>query len=198
MTPNKPTIAQEARVMISAPLSKVDVAFELIARLAETITYNAEAMNKLVERVDELEKLVPHESVSETPEEGEYLEVLLKQGANKVRCVKAESNAYIVNKVYVVERRAEDGTKFVRNEQGVECGMSSSQFVVWYTTIQVCSVVQQSVPKNECAEQSFKLDFYGNTPANPLMKEQRLHMLLEQPRMFMGLPTIHLIKPRSL
>ena len=184
MTPNKPETAKAAREMISMTNSALENnVLILIGRLADTITYNAEAMNKLVRRVDELEKLVVQKSASETPEEGEYLEVLLKRGVNKVRCVKVESNAYTLNKVYVVEQRVEARHKFVRNENGIECGMSASRFV---------EVKEQG----EHFKQMFKLDCTGN-PHNANFKDDAEHFLAVS-RIFMGLPTIHLIHPRSL
>lgn len=231
MTPNKSEIEEVAQDLVSSSNSAIEnTMLRLISRLANTITYNAEAMNKLVDRVDELEKLaiandkpsnkhvvgcrlqvllakqhvhvvkcimsqskqwiegkeyvvlvntsdvtqrkVKSETgkllessgslfveVKETQEEGEYLEMLLKRGAYKVRCVKAESNAYIVNKVYVVEQRVEARHKFVRNENGTECGMSLSRFV---------EVEEQREP----FKQPFKLDFYGNTPARTLTDDE--------------------------
>lgn len=196
MTPNKPVIAEEARKLLTGDNSKLENAMlDMVSRLADVVTYNAEAMNKLVHRVDELEKLVVQQSVPKKDQKvGECLEVLLKQGASKVRCIKVESNTYIVNKVYVVEQRAEDGTKFVRNENGIACGMSASLFV-------------EVMPQKEPFELTFNRPSVYSTPlgvsfkdsAKQLFAEQLCHsQFLAVTRMFMGLPTVQLIHPRSL
>lgn len=57
MTPNQPLIANKALWLASLPAGFVpqSEAFNLIAQLATVITHNAGQMNKLVDRVAELE-----------------------------------------------------------------------------------------------------------------------------------------------
>lgn len=262
MTPNKPVIAEEARKLLTDANSKLENdMLDMVSRLAEVITYNAEAMNKLVSRVDELEKLMVQQSVPKQDQAiGECLENLLNdKSVTQVKCTYAASGAFTVGKVYTVgvdgrgqyiysnpQGSFSDGIRYIATVSRFEiwgqrrikpvigyplqkllvepevvtvrCVKANSQLwtvgreyrVVRYEgkRMVVCdqkhhvkettSLFVEVEEQREPFKQSFNLDFYGNTPTSQLPKEQRLHMFLEQTRMFMGLPTVHLIHPRSL
>lgn len=141
MTPNKPETAKAAREMINMTNSALENnALILIGRLADTITYNAEAMNKLVSRVDELEKLVVQKSVpKKTPKVGEYLEELLKDTTvTHVKCTYAASTAFTLGKVYTVEVDNSSGQKrHIRSnhtsmfQEGIKYTRTTSRFTPW-------------------------------------------------------------------
>lgn len=138
MTPNKPETAKAAREMISMTNSALENnALILIGRLADTITYNAEAMNKLVRRVDELEKLVVQQSVPKKDQKvGEYLENLLNdESVTQVKCTYAASSAFTVGTVYTV---AVDGRRpYIYSNpttlfsDGIRYTTTTSRFEIW-------------------------------------------------------------------
>ena len=182
MTPNKPDTAKAAREMISMTNSALENnALILIGRLADTITYNAEAMNKLVRRVDELEKLTKtNDKPSSKPVIGYQLQVLLKnKHVHVIKCVKSNSNLWVEGKEYVVLVSAsEPDNRKVKSETGQLLNTSVSLFV---------DVKLPTDLDKACEElRSIKEE-----------KEYAEHFLTTT-RMFMGLPTVQLIRPRSL
>lgn len=138
MTPNKPVIAEEARKLLTDENSKLENAMlDMVSRLADVITHNAEAMNKLVNRVDELEKLVVPQSVPKKDQKvGEYLENLLSdKSVTKVMCTYATSDAFTVGKVYPV---GVDGrSSYIRSDptsripEGSRHTNTTSRFEIW-------------------------------------------------------------------
>lgn len=189
MTPNTPVIAEEARKLLTGANSKLENdMLDMVSRLADVITYNAEAMNKLVRRVDELEKLTKtNDKPSSKPVIGYPLQVLLKnKHVHRVKCVKSESDMWKEGKAYdVLGLLGGRENRRLRSETGKLLSTSRSLFV---------PVTEQ---REQQFKQPFKLDFYGNTPREASFKDDA-EQFFAITRMFMDLPTIHLIHPRSL
>lgn len=188
MTPNKPVIAEEARKLLTGANSKLDNdMLDMVSRLADVVTYNAEAMNKLVHRVDELEKLVAASKPNVKPVIGDQLQVLLAQPhVHRVKCVKSESHMWKEGKAYdVLGLLGGRENRRLRSETGKLLSTSRSLFV---------PVTEQ---REQQFKQPFKLDFYGNTPCGASFKDDAEQFFVVT-CMFMGLPTVQLIHPRSL
>lgn len=251
MTPNKPEVAKMARDMIDMANSAVNNnALILIGRLADTITYNAEVMNKLVKRVEQLEAMQVKPQVAPVVEkkQGEYLELVLNdKRVTQVRCTLAQSDGYIKGKVYKVEYTSH-GAKCITNEKGHECKLSMSLFVKVENEPVIGHPLQVLLKKKhvtviKCVKSNSDLWMEGKAyviltstsdPDNrkvqsetgqllstsaslfvdvavPTDLEKACEKLRSQKedkeyaeqffavtRMFMGLPTTHLIHPRSL
>lgn len=183
MTPNKPVIAEEARKLLTDANSKLDNdMLAMVSRLADVITYNAETMNKLVNRVDELEKLVTNNKPSINPVIGHKLQVILKQKhVQVIKCVKSNSNLWVEGQAYVIlVSTSEPDNRKVRAETGQLLNTSASLFVEVEVKVptdadKACEALRSQNEEKEYAEHFFAVT-----------------------RMFMGLPTVQLIHPRSL
>lgn len=98
MTPNQPIIANKALWLASLPAGFVpqSEAFNLIAQLATVITHNAGQMNKLVDRVTELEAQLKVATAPEPTNKGTGVLVLMDFMGKPTWALVAANNDYYV------------------------------------------------------------------------------------------------------